>query len=238
MKRSGLTGSGKKARRRDLRSLRSQALAALDAKARKEKAEIEGAYTFTWIGFLEARALAGDMPALGALRRSKNQSAKIAADFLSAADPLLARTILLKDANPQIRAGGQVHYKTADGGALTDEAARVRVDKTSYQAAFLALSLAAERFSGQALLIEGTEAFKHQATRSPPPAQPFPYLRRSRPRSRAARTDPRARRRTTALARLFPVHIRAKHYGSYTIAGLILSRLLAQGMRARRSTMA
>ncbi|MFY9640107.1 MAG: TraI/MobA(P) family conjugative relaxase [Rhodomicrobium sp.] len=164
VKRSGLTGSGKKARRRDLRSLRSQALAALDAKARKEKAEIEGAYTFTWIGFLEARALAGDMPALGALRRSKNQSAKIAADFLSAADPLLARTILLKDANPQIRAGGQVHYKTADGGALTDEAARVRVDKTSYQAAFLALSLAAERFSGQALLIEGTEAFKDQAT--------------------------------------------------------------------------
>ena len=40
----------------------------------------------------------------------------------------------------------------------------MRVDKTSYQAAFLALSLAAERFSGQALLIEGTEAFKHQAT--------------------------------------------------------------------------
>ncbi|MGC2630084.1 MAG: TraI/MobA(P) family conjugative relaxase, partial [Rhodomicrobium sp.] len=164
VKRSGLTGLGKRARRRELRALRSQALATLDANARKQRAEIESAYTFTWIGFLERQALAGDMTALEALRRSKNPNAAAAIALLSAADPSHACTILLKDANPQIREGGHVHYKTADGGALTDEAARVRVDKTSYQAAFLALSLAAERFSGQALLIEGTEAFKHQAT--------------------------------------------------------------------------
>jgi Relaxase/Mobilisation nuclease domain/Large polyvalent protein-associated domain 7 len=164
VKRSGLTGSGKRARRRELRSLRSQALAALDAKAKKQRAEIESAYTFSWIGFLEGQALAGDMTALEALRRSKNPNAAAAVAFLSAADPSHARTILLKDANPQIREGGHVRYQCADGGALTDEAARVRVDKTSYQAGFLALSLAAERFSGQALLIEGTEAFKRQAT--------------------------------------------------------------------------
>ncbi len=164
VKRSGLTGLGKRARRRELRALRSQALAELDAKARKKRAEIESAYAFTWIGFLEGQALSGDMTALEALRSSKNQSAQIAAQFLSAADPSHARTILLKDANPQIRAGGQVHYQCADGGALADEAARVRVDKASYQAVFLALSLAAERFAGQVLLIEGTEAFKRQAT--------------------------------------------------------------------------
>ena len=163
VKRSGLTGLGKGARRRELRALRSRALAALDAKAKKERAEIEGAYAFTWIGFLQGQALAGDMTALEALRRSKNPIAAAAVAFLSAADPSLARTMILKDANPQIRERGQVHYQCADGGAVADEAARVRVGKTSYQAAFLALSLAAGRFSGQALWIEGTEAFKSQA---------------------------------------------------------------------------
>ena len=163
VKRSGLTGLGKRARRRELRALRSQALAAHDAKAKKERAEIEGAYAFTWIGFLQGQALAGDMTALEALRRSKNPNARVAVAFLSAADPSHARTMILKDANPQIRERGQVDYQCADGGAVADEAARVRVGKTSYQAAFLALSLAAERFAGQALLIEGTEAFKRQA---------------------------------------------------------------------------
>ena len=95
----------------------------------------------------------------------------------------------------------------------------MRVDKTSYQAAFLALSLAAERFSGQALLIEGTEAFKHQATQIAAALNSAlifsdPALEES------GKELILGRRRTTALARLFPVHIRAKHYGSYTIAGL------------------
>ena len=65
--------------------------------------------------------------------------------------------------NPVIRRNGELFYRLADGGAITDEKLRIRVDKISYQATLTALTLGAQRFAGQTLTIEGTGEFKQQA---------------------------------------------------------------------------
>ena len=163
VRRSGPTPTGKQARRREIRLSRSLALAQLAAKAREESAAIAGAFPLSWVSYLQMRARSGDTNALDALRAARAPSAKAAADFLTAPDAAAAQTVLLQDAKPIVRRNGEVLYKLGDGGAVTDEARRVRVDRTSYQAAFLALTLGAQRFAGQALIIDGTETFKQQA---------------------------------------------------------------------------
>ncbi|MFT4080295.1 TraI/MobA(P) family conjugative relaxase [Rhodomicrobium sp.] len=161
--RSGLTRLGKKARRAELRLMRSRALAALSDTRREREAAIEEAYFFTWVSYLQARAKGGDQKALRALRASAAPGAKTAAAFLTAKDAGAARTIILRDLNPVIGRNGELVYRLADGGAVTDEKLRIRIDKASYQATIIALTLGAQRFCGQALAVEGTGAFKRQA---------------------------------------------------------------------------
>jgi hypothetical protein len=163
VRRSLLTRAGKKARRSELRLMRAQKLSGLGSKRSEAIAEIGGAYFFTWVSFLQARAQAGERQALEALRASGAPGAKTAAAFLSVKDAASAKTILFRDLSPAVRRNGEVLYKLADGGVVTDECSRIRVDKASSQAVFAALALGAERFPGQALAIEGTPAFKKQA---------------------------------------------------------------------------
>ncbi len=163
VRRSLLTRAGKKARRSELRLMRARELSALGPKRSEAIAEIGGGYFFTWVSFLQARAQAGDKEALEALRASGAPGAKTAAAFVSAKDAASAKTILFQDLSPTVRRNGEVLYRLADGGVLTDESCRIRVDKASYQAVFAALALGAQRFPGQALAIEGTPAFKKQA---------------------------------------------------------------------------
>ena len=163
VRRSGLTPAGKQARRREIRLSRSLALGTLAAKTREDSAAIAGTYPLSWVSYLQMRARSGDTNALDALRAARAPSAKAAADFLTAPDASTAQTVLFQDAKPIVRRNGEVLYKLGDGGAVTDEARRVRVDKTSYQAAFLALTLGAQRFAGRALILDGTETFKQQA---------------------------------------------------------------------------
>jgi len=163
IKRSGLTRAGKTSRRAELRLVRSRALAALAAKRREREAAIEEAYFFTWVSYLQARAKAGDGDALRALRASGTAGAKTAAAFLTAKDAEAARTVILQDLNPVCQRNGELVYRLSDGGAVADESLRIRIDKASYQAAIVALTLGAQRFAGQALAVEGTGAFKRQA---------------------------------------------------------------------------
>ncbi|MBI4725087.1 MAG: relaxase/mobilization nuclease domain-containing protein [Rhodomicrobium sp.] len=163
VRRSGLTREGKRSRRSELRAARALELAALAVKHRDACAAIGDAYLFTWISFLQTRARDGGEEALRALRASGSAGAKTAVDFLTAKDAAAAKTLIFQDLKPVIRRNGEVVYKLADGGTVTDEKLRVRVDKTSYQATFVALTLGAQRFPGQPLAIEGTETFKRQA---------------------------------------------------------------------------
>ena len=163
LRRAPLTRPGKKAMRASLRQMRGQELGALASRQREAIAQAARAYFFTWVSFLQARALDGDREALEALRASGAPGANTAAAFLSANDMSSAAAILFRDLTPIVRPNGEVTYKLADGGVLTGEPARIRVDKISHQAIFAALTLGARRFPGQALAITGTAAFKKSA---------------------------------------------------------------------------
>jgi Large polyvalent protein-associated domain 7 len=66
---------------------------------------------------------------------------------------------------PAIRRDGRVIYRMTDGGVVSDEAAQIRVPQPTAAAAFLALSLAADRFGARPLVVQGTEEFRGHIAR-------------------------------------------------------------------------
>ena len=163
LKKSGLTRTGKRARRLELHLLRSQTLAQARTRARAAQEDIDDRYFFTWIAFLQDRAAGGDAGALRALRSSGKPAARIAAGFVAAPDAAAAKTIILQNLRSAIGKNGNLAYRFADGGVVIDEKERIRVDRLSYQAVVTALTLGEKRFQGRTLALNGTEAFKKQA---------------------------------------------------------------------------
>ena len=53
-------------------------------------------------------------------------------------------------------------YRVDDGDLVSDEAKAVRVSQVTAGAAFLALTLAADRFGPRPLTVQGTEDFRRQ----------------------------------------------------------------------------
>ena len=163
VKKSGLTRTGKRARRLELQLLRSQMLAQATKRARAAQEDIDNRFFFTWIAFLQDRAARGDVDALRALRSSGKHAARAAADFINAPDAAAAKTIILQNLQPAIGKNGDLAYRLADGGVVTDEKERIRVDRLSYQAVVTALTLGEKRFQGRTLALDGTDTFKRQA---------------------------------------------------------------------------
>lgn len=131
------------------------------AQAVAERAEIRRAYPLpTWQGFLEREASRGDEAAVSVLRSHMIRREPGAGDILTAKDREAARHVVYQQLTPTAAKNGDLVYVLKDGGQITDRAGEVRSDKASAQAAFLALSLAADRFVGQPLVIQGSDAFK------------------------------------------------------------------------------
>jgi hypothetical protein len=163
VKRSGLTRSGKRGRRLELQLLRTQRLGEAAKRLRATEDDIDKRFFFTWIAFLQDRAARGNPEALRALRSSGKPAARAAADFITARDTASARTVILQNLRPTVRKNGDLAYQLGDGGVVTDEKERIRVDRLSYQEVLTALSLGEKRFKGQTLALDGTAAFKSQA---------------------------------------------------------------------------
>jgi hypothetical protein len=81
---------------------------------------------------------------------------------LSAENADQARHVVYQHLRPTVGRNGEITYRVADGGRVTDQARQVRVDQVSVAASFLALSLAADRFGDRPLVINGTDEFKAQ----------------------------------------------------------------------------
>lgn len=114
----------------------------------------------TWQHFLEERASSGNEAALSALRSRTARRASNRGDAITAEDLGAARNVVYQQRQPTVTRNGEVIYKTPDGGQVTDRAAEVRADTMSRDAAFLALALASNRFAGQPLVVEGSNAFR------------------------------------------------------------------------------
>ncbi|MFZ1106853.1 MAG: LPD7 domain-containing protein [Rhodomicrobium sp.] len=158
-----MTRTGKRGRRLELQLLRTQRLAEAAKRLRAAEEDIDKRFFFTWIAFLQDRAARGDPEALRALRSSGKPAARAAADFVTARDSASARTVILQNLRPAVRKNGDLAYQLGDGGVVTDEKERIRVDRLSYQAVLTALTLGEKRFRGQTLALDGTASFKRQA---------------------------------------------------------------------------
>jgi hypothetical protein len=115
-----------------------------------------------WQGFLESEAGRGNEAALRALRARQQRRDRVEAALLEAADAGEARHIVYQHLRPAVRRDGRVVCRIADGGLVCDEKQQVRVNQLTAGAAFLALTLAADRFGKRALNVQGTDDFRKQ----------------------------------------------------------------------------
>lgn len=137
------------------------------ARERQERHDVRVAHPIPhWQGFLEAEAAKGNERALAALRSRQRRAQRVEDEVLTAADARQARHIVHGHMRPAIRRDGRVIYRVNDGGVVSDEAAQVRVLQPTTAAAFLAVSLAADRFGPRALIVRGTDAFRHQVAKA------------------------------------------------------------------------
>ena len=96
------------------------------------------------------------------MRWRERRQRKAAQALVTAENADQARHVVFANLRPYARRNGALVYRVRDGGVVVDEARQVRVEETSAHAAFLALTLASERFAGQALIVEGTSEFKRE----------------------------------------------------------------------------
>ena len=130
---------------------------------RAERRQMQDAHPIpTWQGYLETEAAKGSEAALASLRSRQRRMARLADEVLTAEDAGQARHIVHQHMKPAIRRDGRVIYRVTDGGVVSDEAAQVRVPQPTTAAAFLALSLAADRFGARPLIVNGTDEFRSQ----------------------------------------------------------------------------
>jgi hypothetical protein len=140
-----------------------QARKTLEGEQRREIATRHA--TPAWQDWLAQRAGAGDENALAVLRSRERKRERFAADFLHAGDFAAARDVIYKSLTPRTDKNGVVHYEVGDGGRVQDARDGVRVEQRSDAAHALALLLAADKFAGQALIVEGSNAFKMDLAR-------------------------------------------------------------------------
>lgn len=131
------------------------------AREREERRQVRAAHpVLNWQGFLEAAAASGNEAALASLRSRQQRARRLEGEILTAAGADHARHVVHGHMKPAIRRDGRVIYRVADGGVVSDEAAHVRVPQPTAAAAFLALSLAVDRFGSRPLVVKGTDAFR------------------------------------------------------------------------------
>nr|AAP82040.1 putative transfer protein [Stenotrophomonas maltophilia] len=130
--------------------------------AKARKTAVQSNVAPSWDDFVRQRAATGDQDALALMRARANRLIKTHLDLLTAPDAEKARAIVFKHLKPRVARSGEIHYKTSDGGLVIDRGGEVRSVKSTATAAFIALSLAAAKFPGQPLVVEGTEEFRLQ----------------------------------------------------------------------------
>lgn len=129
--------------------------------ARSQRAEVRQAYPVqNWAGFLGQEAARGGEQALALLRGGSRPRSGPGADALTSADRGEGGHVIYQPLLSSVGKNGDVVYELKDGGRVTDRASEVRTDRLTPASAFLALSLAADRYGDQPLAITGSDAFK------------------------------------------------------------------------------
>lgn len=143
----------------------SQAMQADFAQQKQKNAEarqvIQSQYAApSWDQWLIQKAEQGNSDALAVLRSRQQARKRLAQALLTAENLEAAQHLILPHLKPITRKNGDVAYCLKDGGRVEDTANAVHVPEVTEASALLALTLAQERFTGKALVVEGSTAFK------------------------------------------------------------------------------
>jgi hypothetical protein len=97
---------------------------------------------------------------LAVLRARASPCSGLGVDALTAAERAEAGHVIYQQLVPRVGKNGDVIYELMDGGRVTDRASEVRADRLTPRSAFLAVSLATDRYGSQPLAVTGSDAFK------------------------------------------------------------------------------
>jgi hypothetical protein len=134
---------------------------AIDAKRRAFMAETRMP---TWARWLALQAENGNTEAVAVLR-SREEREAMRGDLLTAAKNENAENIILKGLKLEADKDGCLSYNAADGGLVIDRKTHVQSFRTTAGSSLIALDLAAKRFKGQALIVEGQADFQKEIAR-------------------------------------------------------------------------
>lgn len=135
------------------------------AMAERRRAAFRETQAPSWADWLARQAERGNADALGVLRSRSEREERMAGDLLTARDAGRAKDYILKSVRPVARRDGVMSYRTADGGMVVDRRGHVQAARATTGAAMVALSIAAEKFTGQPLVVEGTDEFRSDVAR-------------------------------------------------------------------------
>lgn len=142
---------------------RDAAMRAMQAKQEQQRRAIALSNPLpVWQDWLAMRASSGETAALTVLRSREKKKERFLGNWIKALDAEAAKTVIYEQMKPRTDKSGTVVYDVADGGRVRDTKRGVQVDAPTDAAAFLGLVLAAERYRGQALAVQGSGAFKSQ----------------------------------------------------------------------------
>jgi hypothetical protein len=156
------TAEGRKDAYAALKREKARAAEQMQARRAEERRQAQARPLPTWQTWLQDQAAGGNTVAAEVLRSTDHRQAELGAAVLSAENADQARHVVYQHLRPVVGRNGEITYRVADGGRVTDQARQVRVDEVSVAASFLALSLAADRFGDRPLAVAGTETFKAQ----------------------------------------------------------------------------
>jgi len=128
---------------------------------REHRQQIQEEYRIlSWDQWLVQKANQGHSDALAILRSRKQVRQRMAQALVSAETLDEAKDIIYAHLKPKALKNGDVLYRLKDGGLVSDQVQAVHVPEVTEAATLLALMLASERFSGKALVVEGSTEFK------------------------------------------------------------------------------
>ncbi|GAA5110046.1 MULTISPECIES: TraI/MobA(P) family conjugative relaxase [Bartonella] len=141
------------------KSLRQQELRKKQAIAKRKLAETRFPNWFDW---LHQQANIGDKDAIDVLHSMNERRAVLSDNLLTAKTARKTGILLQRNLKPSFLKNGNILYKSIDGGTIIDTGEKIHAQKFTTGSAYLALSLAIEKFKDQPLVLNGTEEFKKE----------------------------------------------------------------------------
>ncbi|EJF82630.1 TraI/MobA(P) family conjugative relaxase [Bartonella rattimassiliensis] len=144
------------------KSLRQQELRKKQAIAKRKLAETRFPNWFDW---LHQQANIGDKDAMDVLYSMNKRRIALSDNLLTAKTARKTGIFLRNNLKPSFLKNGNILYKSIDGGTIIDTGEKIHAQKFTTGSAYIALSLAVEKFKDQPLILNGTEDFKKEVAR-------------------------------------------------------------------------